>query len=168
MTRIQLLSVLIYSNRCQYAILKVSLEKVEHNLPVGCVKHCFIALTKCPVLHAISAMFGNARAYTYEAFQVCNNVIIDSWNEYVKFWGMIPTPSALLQLLKGWRTMANKLLANSCPNTVCDCETAFISYVTFEAWCLFPCIGGRCTCGVEAWFFHYGVRYATGVTDTMV
>ncbi len=32
-------SVLIYSNRCQYAILKVSLGKNEHNLPVGCIKH---------------------------------------------------------------------------------------------------------------------------------
>jgi hypothetical protein len=36
---ILLLSVLIYSNRCQYAILKVSLNKIEYNLPVECVKH---------------------------------------------------------------------------------------------------------------------------------
>ncbi len=40
--------------------------------------------------------------------------------EYVKFWGMIPTPSALLGLLKGWRTPANKLLANCYQITVCD------------------------------------------------
>ena len=39
MAPIPLLSVLIYSNRSQYVILKVSLKKIEQNLPVGCVKH---------------------------------------------------------------------------------------------------------------------------------
>ncbi len=77
-------------------------------------------------------MFATAGAYTYEAFQVCKNVLIVSWNEYVKFLGMIPMPSALLQLLKVWRTMANKLLANCYLITACDCKTAFIPYVTFE------------------------------------
>jgi len=38
------------------------------------------------------------------------------------FRGMIPTPSASLGLLKGWRTPANKLLANCYQITVCDCE----------------------------------------------
>ncbi len=81
---------------------------------------------------------------------------------------MIPTPSVLLGLLKGWQTPANKLLANCYHITACDCETTCISYVTFEAWQLFPCISERCTCGVRAWFFNHGVCYATGVTDTMV
>jgi hypothetical protein len=33
------LSVPIYSIRCEYDILKVSLKKIDQNLPVGCVKH---------------------------------------------------------------------------------------------------------------------------------
>jgi hypothetical protein len=36
---------------------------------------------------------------------------------------MIPTPSASLGLLKGWRTQANKLLAKSYQFTACNCET---------------------------------------------
>ncbi len=39
MAPIPLLSVLIYSKRSQYVILKVSLKKIEQNLPVGCIKH---------------------------------------------------------------------------------------------------------------------------------
>ncbi len=38
---IPLLSVLIHSNRCQYATLKVS-QKIDHNLPVGCVTHLIV------------------------------------------------------------------------------------------------------------------------------
>ena len=45
---------------------------------------------------------------------------------------MIPMPSALLGLLKGWRTLANKLLAKCYQIIVLDCETAFISYVTLR------------------------------------
>ena len=43
MTPIPLLSVLIYSNGSQYVILKVSLKKIEQNLPVGCVKHWIVS-----------------------------------------------------------------------------------------------------------------------------
>ena len=32
------LSVVMHSNRCEYDILKVSLEKIDHNLPIGRVK----------------------------------------------------------------------------------------------------------------------------------
>ncbi len=39
MAPIPLLSVLIWSTRCQYYILKVSLKKIDQNLPIGCVKH---------------------------------------------------------------------------------------------------------------------------------
>ena len=36
---IPLLSVLIYSTRCEYDILKVWLKTIDHNLPVGRVEH---------------------------------------------------------------------------------------------------------------------------------
>ena len=81
---------------------------------------------------------------------------------------MIPTPSVSLGLLNGWRTPANKLLANCYQITACDCELHSYQNVTFEAWQLFPCISERCTCGVGACFFHDEVRNATGATDTMV
>ncbi len=110
-------------------IWKFHWKKMNITYPLGVSNIDFFALTKCPVLHAISAVFAYARAYTYKAFQVCKNLLIDSWHEYVKFWGMIPMPSALLWLLKRWWTMANKLLANCYRITPCDCETAFISYM---------------------------------------
>ena len=43
MAPIPLLSVLIYSNKSQYVILKVSLKKIEQNLPIGCVKHGIVS-----------------------------------------------------------------------------------------------------------------------------
>jgi hypothetical protein len=46
---------------------------------------------------------------------------------------MIPTLSASLGLLKGWRTPANKLLANCYQFTSCNCETILI-YISFKAW----------------------------------
>jgi hypothetical protein len=39
MVPIPLLSVSIYSARCEYDILKVLLKKIDHNLPVGRVEH---------------------------------------------------------------------------------------------------------------------------------
>ena len=53
---------------------------------------------------------------------------------------MIPTPSASLGLLKGWRTPANKLLANCYQFTACNCETILILYISFKAWELSPCM----------------------------
>ncbi len=102
---IPLLSVLIYSNRSQNVILKVSWKKIEQNLTVGCVNIELFPANKMPCLHATSAIFANARAHTYGAFQVCKNVLIDSWNKHVKFRGMVWTPSASLGLLKASDTM---------------------------------------------------------------
>ncbi len=39
MAPIPFLSVLISSTRCQYDVLKVSLKKIDQNLPIGCIKH---------------------------------------------------------------------------------------------------------------------------------
>jgi hypothetical protein len=72
------------------------------------------------------------------------NVFKLSLNEYVKFRGMIPTPSASSGLLKGWRTPANKLLANCYQFTACNCETILLLYISFKAWELFLCMSGRC------------------------
>jgi hypothetical protein len=125
---------------------------------------------KCPILHAISVIFANARAHTYGACHVCKKVLILCWNDYVKFRGKIRIPSASLGLLNGWRTLANKLLANCYQITVCDCKLH-----SFHNMLLLrhrhsnsSHIKERRTCGVGVWFFHHGVRYATGVTDTMV
>ena len=48
MAPIPLLSVLIYSNRSQYVILKVSWKKNEQNLPVGCVNIELFRANKMP------------------------------------------------------------------------------------------------------------------------
>ena len=44
----------------------------------------------------------------------------------------------------GWRTPANKLLANCYQFTACNCETILILYISFKAWELSPCMSGRC------------------------
>jgi hypothetical protein len=51
------MGVSICSTRCQYDILKVLLKKIDQNLPIGCVKHCFFCANKNPILHAISGLF---------------------------------------------------------------------------------------------------------------
>ena len=43
MAPMPLLNVFFYSNRRQYAILKVLLKTIEQNLPVGCVKHWIVS-----------------------------------------------------------------------------------------------------------------------------
>jgi len=131
------MSVLIYSNRRHYhpeSFIENNFSQPSCSWERQTLNSS--ALPKCPVLHAILVIFTNARAHTYGPFQVCKNVLIHSSNDSVKFEGIIPTPGALLGQLKGWWTLAHKLLAlaNCYQITVCECETAFISYVTFEAW----------------------------------
>ena len=66
-------------------------------------------------------------------------------------------PRASFGLLKGCWSPSNELLANWYQITACYCETIFISYATFEAWALFPCMSGRCPWSIGVCFHpHVG------------
>ena len=114
-------------------------------------------LAKCPILHAISAIFANARVHIHMG-QVCKNVLILSWRAW--FQQQVVHGGATKRVADTAYQIASKLLPD-----YCVWLWNYIHIICYETCQLFPCIRERCTCGVGAWFFYYGVLYATGSTD---
>ena len=93
------LTVLVYSNRCEYDILKVLFEKIMPG-PTLWVHHLLkcSALTKWPILHAILGHLSVRQRTCTCTFEVCKNVYLYMWEMYVKFQNLISTHRGLLGL----------------------------------------------------------------------
>ena len=93
------LTFLVYSNRCEYDILKVLFEKIMPG-PTLWVHHLLkcSALTKWPILHAILGHLSVRQRTCTCTFEVCKNVYLYMWEMYVKFQNLISTHRGLLGL----------------------------------------------------------------------